>query len=388
MTCMASESSGFANASEGRSPDIAHRCVRTRLLRPAPRRPAFSLIEVLVAISIISLLLALLLPAVQSAREAARRIQCTNNLKQIGIALHAYHDAFGSLPTGRTKTYDPRFAGPNPPCTSEMIDKSFLIMVLPQLEQAALYNSINQSVTIFGYENRTIFPTFVGVYACPSDPDSGSARQGDTTRMIALGLATPGERLSMSFTSYSGCFGCFLVTALPTPENRCSVPPPLAAQANGSLCDLSPIRWASVTDGLSETIVAAEKATTKFRKLDPVDPLLFARYGWYFSGNMGDTLLTAFYPPNMDLRVAAIAGAAQTFGASSMHPGGFNAVFGDGSVRFVKDSIDTWPFDRLTGSPVGATQSSQGWWYDLPPRGIWQKLATRSDGEVIDAASF
>ncbi len=351
-------------------------------------RCGFSLIEVLVVISVVSLLMALLLPAVQAARVAARRAQCGNNLRQIGLALHAYEGAFGSLPTGRTKTYDPRFSGPNPPCTSRMVDKSFLVMLLPQLEQASLYNSINQSLTVFGRENRTIFPISVGVFACPSDPESGNARDGDITRIIDLGLASSGEQVRVSFTSYSGCFGSFDVTALPTPDNGCFVPVSLAAQSNGCLGDAAPIRLASVGDGLSQTILVAEKATTKFRKLDDVDPLFFSRYGWYFSGNMGDTLFTTFYPPNMDMKVSALAGPRQTYAASSLHPGGLNVLLGDGSVHFIKDSIETWPFDPLLGQPVGATRNVNGWWDGLPPFGVWQKLSTRSSGELIDPSAY
>ena len=355
--------------------------------RPGKHR-GFTLIELLVVIGVVSLLVALLLPAVQSAREAARRAQCVGHLRQIGLALHGYHDTIGSLPTGRFMTYDPRLAGLNPPCTSAAVDKSFLALLLPALEQVALYHAINCDLSIFGYENRTVHSVSVGVFACPSDPESGQPRPGDDREMVAQGLAVPGETLLMSFTSYSGCYGSYYVSAIPRPETSCVVPGPLMAQANGCLRDGQPIPFSAITDGLSQTIFVAEKSTTTFRRLDGVDPEIFPRFGWYFSGNWGDTLFTTAYPPNMGRKVSLAAGQAHTFAASSLHPGGLNALMGDGSVRFVGDSIQTWPTNPLTGQPAGAFLDRGGWWAHLPPAGVWQALGTRSGGEIIGLEAF
>lgn len=160
------------------------------------------------------------------------------------------------------------------------------------------------------------------------------------------------------------------------------------AQANGVFNDVAPIRLAQVTDGLSHTLFVTEKATAFFRDLDAVDPTIFNRQGWYVSGNWGDTLMTTFYPPNMPLKVAPGAGDAHAFAASSLHPGGFNALMGNGAVRFVRETIDSWPFDPISGNPCGASRHPDGWWRDLPRGGVWQALATRNGGEAVSADDF
>ena len=345
------------------------------------RRPGFTMIELLVVMAIVSVLVGLLIPAVQAARAAARRAQCSNNLRQIGIALHGYHDAVGSLPPGRIMSYDPRVSGPNPPCTSPIVDKSFLVMILPWVEQASLYNAVNQSASIFGPENRTIQPVSVSSYACPDDVDSGPPRPGDGS-LAGYGLAPPGETPAMSFTSYAGCAGSFYVQAIPRLPT-CRVPGTVMAQADGAIGDPSPMSFSAFTDGLSSTIVVAERATTKLRSLALIDPALYRRFGWYCSGNWGDTMVTTFYPPNMGSKVALSAGQSLSYAPSSLHPGGLNALMGDGSARFVKDSIQTRPFDPGTGIPIGMKLLPDGSWQGGPPAGIWQSMATRAGAEVI-----
>ncbi len=353
------------------------------------RRRGFTLIELLVVLSVLALLIALLLPAVQAAREAARRMRCANNLKQLGLALHHYEAAYGCFPPGRMRSYDPRFSGSNPPCTSQYIDKSLHVHILPFLEQAGLYNAINHELTIVGVENTTSHSVAVGAFACPSDPDSGVARDLMADALIGLGNPDPpGGRHRMVFTSYEGCMGSLRTDARAIPSNDCRVLSMASAQNDGIFHDVHPIAVASVTDGMSQTFFVLERATNPLRALDAIDPSLFPQKGWYVTGNWGDTLATTFYPPNAAEKVALLAAEARTLSASSLHPGGLNALMGDGSVRFVKDSIETWPFEPKTGQPIGASRDPGGWWIDLPRPGVWQALSTRAGSEVVAADAF
>jgi prepilin-type N-terminal cleavage/methylation domain-containing protein len=344
-----------------------------------------TLIEVLVSISIISLLIALLLPAVQSARESARRALCSNNLRQFGLAMQSYHDAFTSLPPGRIKSYDPRYSGSNPPCTSSIVDKSLEIFSLAFLEQTTVYNAVNQSLAIIGGENSTVHRIAVSTFACPSDPMAGWPRQLNPGALAQYGDPDPAL---MVFTSYAGMIGSLPVLAQPLPSNGCIVPGSLIVQCNGVLNDVSPIRLASVTDGLSNTVFIVEKSTTPLQELSVLNPGYPAQHGWYITGNWGDTLVTSLYPPNACDKVAGASLRAWTNSASSMHPGGINVLIGDGSVRFIKDSIQSWPFNPMTGNPAGASQNFQGAWINLPPSGVWQALSTRAGAEVIGPDSY
>ncbi len=353
------------------------------------RPKAFTLIELLVVIGVISLLVGLLLPAVQSAREAARRAYCVNNLRQLGLAVHGYHDIHDSYPPGRVKSYDPRYAGAKPPCTSLFVDKGLLIYLLPTMERSALYNAINQNLTILGAENQTVHMVSVAAYMCPDDATAGYPRDLPANQLAKFGLPDPaGTRRRMVFTSYAGCTGPFESTAFPMTNNGCRAPSQAVAQNNGVFCDLSPLSAASVSDGLSQTIFMAEKTTSILQALDVVNPDLFQLKGWYVTGNWGDTLFTGFYRPNAYKTTALLGSDALINSASSLHPGGVNVLMGDGSARFIKNTVDSWQADPRNGQPVGVRQDPTGWWVNVPKPGIWQALGTRAGGEAVSTEAF
>jgi prepilin-type N-terminal cleavage/methylation domain-containing protein/prepilin-type processing-associated H-X9-DG protein len=358
--------------------------------RPVTRRLGFTLIELSVVISIVALLISLLLPAVSSARESARRMHCASNIRQFGIAFSLYHDRNNVLPPGRIKCYDPRYSSPIPGCTTTYVDKSIFISILPEIEQTNLYNTINQNLSIFSLENTTCHTVSVSLFACPSDPQSGFARDIPANRLAGVGVTDPpGHRNQMVFTSYSGITGSFEVDALPQPQLDCQPDVSKLSQCNGVFSDYSPITYASITDGLSSTAFLTEHSTTPLQRLThPLQRPPFELYGWYLSGNFACTLVTSFYPINAYKILPASSVTAIINSASSLHPGGVNLLLGDGSVRFVRETVDSWPFNPLSGNPSGAKLASDGSWTQVPANGIWQSLTTRSNQEVIPSDSF
>ena len=183
----------------------------------------------------------------------------------------------------------------------------------------------------------------------------------------------------MVSTSYAGCRGSWPGAGLPQARLGCRPDQTRVAQMNGCLIDVTPITYAAVTDGLSNTMVAAEKTTTTLKGLDSADPHYYQQSGWWFSGNDGDTLVSTYYPINVYKSVPP-SGASQhawRWSVSSLHTGGVNVLMADGAVRFIKDSIDTQPINPVNGGPApGSTP------------GVWQALGTRNGGEVIDAAAL
>jgi prepilin-type N-terminal cleavage/methylation domain-containing protein len=207
-------------------------------------RRGFTLIELLVVIAIIAILIALLLPAVQQAREAARRSQCKNNLKQIGLALHNYHEQAGTLPPGwigvDLATRLPDVEGLN--------GFGWGAMILPHLDQTPLYNRINFFVGVADPLNLVPRTTNLTVYRCPSD----TGPQQWTILDEADGT-TPLAELPLA--NYVGAFG---TGELHDCEGQ---PPPFACRGNGVFSHLSKTRFADLTDGVSTTILTGERRT-------------------------------------------------------------------------------------------------------------------------------
>jgi prepilin-type N-terminal cleavage/methylation domain-containing protein/prepilin-type processing-associated H-X9-DG protein len=280
----------------------------------------FTLIELLVVISIIGVLIALLLPAVQAAREAARRLQCVNNLKQIALAVHGYADVHSVFPLGSYK---------QPPPTDHCggsHEHGVFLALLPYLEQRALFNAFNAGVHYETAPNSTVMGTGLSFLWCPSDP----------------AVARPNSEhfgWPIHFTSYMASAG----TWNSPPENRgpnCSLQnfQALLSQANGVVFYYSAVSIASVSDGTSNTFLFGEHAYG----MNPTREL--PDWCWWFSGNYGDTLFTTMFPMNPLRRIPDISNEVlygidippSMQAASSRHPGGVHFAFCDGSVRFLK----------------------------------------------------
>lgn len=304
-------------------------------------RDAFTLIEMLVALTIVGILVAILLPAVQSARESARRMRCASNLKQIGIALAGYEQVVGSYPL--------------------KVGYSAHVMILPWLEQKPLYDSMNFDADVIGFfdANMTVRTTTIAAYVCPSDdkPIAGS---------------------NLTFTAYGGNAGVHF-----------------HADGQNGMFGKTVVKVADVKDGLSNTAAMTEFRTGSLantlsrperavfelndralrdrtaidafaaacRAASPPSATLkpFSRGSDWVRGDVTSCLYYHHLPPNQP--ACTVMGHLQrgTWPAGSFHGGKVHTVLGDGHVRTIKDTIDP---------------------------AVWRALGTRNGGEVLKDGEF
>jgi len=348
----------------------------------------FTLIELLVVIAIIAVLIALLLPAVQSAREAARRIQCTNNLKQLALAMHNYADVNGSFPMGD------QFGAWSDGGTIKWVRQNagpFLAMSA-FIEQSNVYNAYNTQIFLYVGANATVNGIGLSTLWCPSDGEVVGKRYGGNT-----GDGWDDSPIPMTFTSYGGNAGVLYYYGGKTvPQNLVSQnsgifehagrPP----QKGGSEPTGRVVKLSDITDGTSNTVLMGEKSYTKAAQGETE----WWGPNWWTTGMVGDGAYTALFPPNFfKSKVAAAAvpnkfptGNNYTCTASSFHPGGVNVAMADGSVKFIKDSINSWNPLLIQYTALDQPYTAAGG--VMPANGVYQALHTRAGGEIISSDQY
>lgn len=317
------------------------------------RRVGFTLIELLVVIAIIATLVAILLPAVQQAREAARRSSCKNNLKQIALAIHNYHDTHSVLPPGalwelNSTSTASSFRG-NPP--------SWFHMILPFVEQSALYDLMSTGIAAgqgaHQYQGRfEVIPTFV----CPSAP--GEAKVSRSTSSVFADHGFCGNYVACSGSkTFSPSGGQTDNPA--TPESETDFSDFNGTNRDGLFFARSRIRFAEVTDGLSNTIMLGELLTVPDTGSTSTTQDLRGAYNF---ARRGGPLFTTRRPPNFLLVSDRCTSCVSTlkapcevwstanglfFHARSYHAGGVQFAMGDGAIRFISENVDRRTYNLL-----------------------------------------
>lgn len=312
-------------------------------LKPRTTRNAFTLVELLVVIAIIGILIAMLLPAIQAAREAARRMQCTSNLKQFGLGLHNYHGSLGSFPSGfMVVTHDGSIGG----------GWAWGVFLMPYLEQSSLQDVLDPmkytlSEVITEPSLLTMLQLDVSLFHCPSSP------------MEPLREYQGGTGLIVGTSNYTCCRGFFDLKGSAH----------LAMRNNGLLYGESRIRIRDVTDGTSNTFAIGERTVLEMHKGNPGKwPSWCGPGGLGIGSTVSSSVANSLnHPTNMHC-------------FSSDHPGGGNFLFIDVSVHFIPDSISS----DNAGFSSGNNSSLSGFQQAVGSMGVYQQLGVINDGVIMD----
>lgn len=265
------------------------------------RRPAFTLVELLVVMAVIGILVALLLPAVQMARESARSTSCKNNLKQIGLALHSYHDLFGQLPAGWIADQPEGVPG-----------WGWASAILPQMDQSPLNDRIRRDLPIEDLLNADARVTVIKNYLCPSDGSKPKIFSIGTGGFPEDNVDDASPLFEVARSNYVGVFGTFELEDDPS-------------AGNGVFFHNSEVLFASIADGLSNTFLVGERDAT-------------------LGGSVWTGMISQANEPMA--RVVGITDHTPNTPTrhfddfSSRHVGGVHFLMGDGSVRRYNDTID------------------------------------------------
>jgi prepilin-type N-terminal cleavage/methylation domain-containing protein len=299
--------------------------------RIAVRRRGFTLVELLVVIAIIGVLVALLLPAVQSARESARRMQCSNNVKQIGLGLHTFHDVHGFLPAGGITKAQPSLQIPSG------VLHGWGVFLLPYVEQKALYERYRLDKDWRGPENREVRETYLKMYLCPSSPVQ---RRTDT--------ATSG---GFTWTAAAGDY--FVNNAVSTVLSTANLVDSYSGGLEQGVMNVDQyLRFAQITDGLSNTSWIHEDAgrPTQFRAGKRIGGR-FSGAAWADRDNEG--ILHGFNAAGTTSGGPCAVNCSNDNETYSFHPSGAMILMGDGGVRFLSQSVSIRIVARLITRAAG-----------------------------------